>query len=50
MTKFNDHASRLPLVNTFLASKARKYDPKRHKGDTEITECPICFDDFSTSD
>ena len=41
--------NRIPIINSFLKSHARKYDPKR-PGEINVTECAICFDEFSATD
>ena len=48
LDKFQDHSSRIPVVNSFLAQKARNYDPNKHAGDIEVKECSICFEEYST--
>jgi hypothetical protein len=37
------HLSRLPLVNRFLSSKARTFDPSKDK---DVECCAICMEDF----
>jgi len=39
--------SRIPVVNSFLTSHSRSYDPTKDAG---VEECVICLDPFSTED
>lgn len=38
---FKERTIRLPVISTYLMSRARIYDPNNHTGDVEVKEC-IC--------
>ena len=40
------HISKIPLVNKFLSSKSRAFDPTK---DSAQDSCPICMEEFATS-
>ena len=45
--RHTEHLSRLPLVNTFLQTRARKFDPTKDAG---VESCSICMEEFSATD